>query len=97
MMQTPNNPGLLLDYAEDLRRRNDMHSADQVLQKAATINPDSWPIIVSLAEVEQGLGHGPEATRLINVIRGRLANGEKPPANLQGRLDTIVKQSPEKQ
>jgi tetratricopeptide (TPR) repeat protein len=97
MMQTPNNPGVLLDYAEDLRRRKEMHSASQVLQRAATITPDNWPIIVSLVEVEQGLGHSPEATRAINVIRGRLANGEKPPANLQGRVDTILKQSPENQ
>jgi tetratricopeptide (TPR) repeat protein len=97
MMQAPNNPGLLLDYADDLRRRNEMHSADQVLQKAATINPDSWRTIISLAEVEQALGHGPEATRLTNVIRGRLANGEKPPALLQGRVDAIVKHSLENQ
>jgi Flp pilus assembly protein TadD len=97
MMQTPNNPGVLLDYAEDLRRRKEMHSASQVLQKAATITPDNWPIIVSLVEVEQGLGHSPEATRAVNVVRGRLANGEKPPANLQARVDTILKQSPENQ
>jgi Flp pilus assembly protein TadD len=95
VMQTPNNPGVLLDYAEDLRRRKEMHSASQVLQKAATIIPDNWSIIISLAEVEQGLGHRSEATRAINVIRGRLANEEKPPANLQGRVDSILKQSPE--
>jgi tetratricopeptide (TPR) repeat protein len=97
MMQTPNNPGVLLDYAEDLRRRKEMHSASEVLQKAATLNPDNWPIIVSYAEVEQGLGHSPEATRAINVIRGRLTNGEKPPAELQARVDTILKQAPENQ
>jgi Flp pilus assembly protein TadD len=91
MMQTPNNPGVLYDYAEDLRRRNQMHTASEVLQKAATINPDHWPIIISLAEVEQGLGHSPEATRAVNTIRGRLATGEKPPANLQGRVDAILK------
>jgi Flp pilus assembly protein TadD len=97
MMQTPNNPGVLLDYAEDLRRRKEMHSASEVLQKAATLNPDNWPIIVSYAEVEQGLGHSPEATRAINVIRGRLVSGEKPPAELQARVDTILKQAPENQ
>jgi tetratricopeptide (TPR) repeat protein len=97
MMQTPNNPGVLLDYAEDLRRRKEMHSASEVLQKAATLNPDNWPIIVSYAEVEQGLGHSPEATRAINVIRGRLVSGEKPPAELQARVDAILKQAPENQ
>jgi predicted Zn-dependent protease len=97
MMQTPNNPGVLYDYAEDLRRRNEMHAAGQILQKAATINPDNWAIIVSLAEVEQGLGHSPEAVRAINIVRARLASGEKPPDNLQNRVDTILKQSPEAQ
>jgi tetratricopeptide (TPR) repeat protein len=97
MMQTPNNPGVLYDYAEDLRRRKDMHAAGQVLQKAVTINPDNWAIIVSLAEVEQGLGHGPEAVRAVNIVRARLASGEKPPANLQNRVDAILKQSPEAQ
>jgi tetratricopeptide (TPR) repeat protein len=93
MMQIPNNPGVLYDYAEDLRRRKQMHTASEVLQKGATINPDNWPIIISLAEVEQGLGHSPEATRTINTIRGRLAAGEKPPANLQTRVDAVLKQA----
>jgi tetratricopeptide (TPR) repeat protein len=93
MMQTPNNPGVLYDYAEDLRRRKQMHTASQVLQKASTINPDNWPIIVSLAEVEQSLGHSPEATRAINIIRSRLAAGEKPPANLQSHVDAVLKQA----
>lgn len=97
MMQTPNNPGVLSDYAEDLRRRKEMHAASQVLQKAATINPDDWLISVSLAEVEQGLGHSAEATRAISIIRGRVANGEKPPASLQGRVDAVLKQVPEGQ
>ncbi|MBV8924916.1 MAG: tetratricopeptide repeat protein [Bradyrhizobium sp.] len=92
MMQTPNNPGVLYDYAEDLRRRKQMHAASVVLEKAAVINPDSWSIIVSLAEVEQGLGHSPEATRAISTIRGRLAADEKPPANLQARVDALLKQ-----
>jgi hypothetical protein len=70
-----------------------MHSASQVLQKASTINPDNWPIIVSLAEVEQSLGHAREATRAINVIRSRLATDDKPPANLQGRIDAVLKQA----
>jgi tetratricopeptide (TPR) repeat protein len=93
MMQTANNPGVLYDYAEDLRRRKQMHTASQVLQKASTINPDNWPIIVSLAEVEQSLGHSPEATRAINVIRSRLAAGEKPPPNLQSQVDAVLKQA----
>ena len=70
-----------------------MHTASQVLQKASTINPDNWPIIVSLAEVEQSLGHSPEATRAINVIRSRLAAGEKPPPNLQSQVDAVLKQA----
>jgi Flp pilus assembly protein TadD len=97
MMQTPNNPGVLYDYAEDLRRRKQMHTASEVLQKGATINPDNWPIIISLAEVEQGLGHSPEATRAVNTIRGRLATGEKPPANLQVRVDAVLKQASDAQ
>ncbi|MBU6458628.1 MAG: hypothetical protein KGQ48_13990 [Bradyrhizobium sp.] len=68
-----------------------MHAASQVLQKAYTINPDNWPIIVSLAEVEQSLGHRPDAARAISVIRGRLAAGEKPPANLQSHVDALLK------
>jgi tetratricopeptide (TPR) repeat protein len=97
IMQAPNNPGVLYDYAEDLRRRKQMHAASQILQKAGTVSPDNWPIIVSLAEVEQGLGHSPEATRVINTIRGRLASGETPPANLQARVDAVLKQASEGQ
>lgn len=93
MMQLPNNPGLLSDYAEDLRRRNEVHSAAQVLRKAAAINPDDWSTIVSLAETEYGLGHASEAARAANVIRGRLANGEKPPGSLRDRIDAILKYS----
>ena len=97
MMQVPNNPGLLYDYAEDLRRRNQMHSAGQILQKAAAINPDNWFIVLSLAETEYGLGHTPEAARATNVMRSRLVNGEKPPANLRDRVDAILKKSAENQ
>jgi Flp pilus assembly protein TadD len=93
MMQAPNNPGVLYDYAEDLRRRNQRHAASQILQKAATISPDNWPIVVSLAEVEQSLGHLPEATRAISTIRARLASGETLPANLQARVDAMLKQA----
>ena len=97
MMQIPNSPGLLYDYAEDLRRRNEMHSAGQILQKAAAVNPDNWAIILSLAETEQGLGHTRETARAVNVIQSRLANGEKPPANLRDRVDAILQKSAEHQ
>ncbi len=97
MTQIPNNPGLLYDYSEDLRRRNELHAANQILRKAAIINPDSWAILVSMAETEAALGHAPETARATKVIRNRLANGEKPPANLQGRIDAIVKKLAENQ
>jgi len=93
MSRIPNNPGLLYEYAEDLRRRNQMHAAVLSIRKAAIINPDSWPILVSLAEIECALGHAPEAARATNVIRSRLENDEKPPARLRDRVDAILKNS----
>ena len=93
LSRIPNNPGLLYEYAEDLRRRNEMRTAVLSIRKAATINPDNWAILVSLAEIEYALGHAPEATRATNVIRRRLANDEKPPATLRDRIDAILKNS----
>jgi len=63
MSQIPNNPGLLYEYAEDLRRRNEMHTAVLSIRSAAIINPDNWAILVSLAEMEYAVRHAPEATR----------------------------------
>jgi predicted Zn-dependent protease len=93
MSQIPNSPGLLYEYAEDLRRRNEMHTAVLNIRSAAIINPDNWAILVSLAEMEYALGHGPEAARATNVIRSRLTNDEKPPAKLRDRVDAILKNS----
>jgi tetratricopeptide (TPR) repeat protein len=93
LSRIPNNPGLLYEYAEDLRRRNEMRTAVLSIRKAAIINPDNWAILVSLAEIEYALGHAPEATRATNVIRRRLANDEKPPATLRDRIDAILKNS----
>jgi predicted Zn-dependent protease len=93
MSQIPNSPGLLYEYAEDLRRRNEMHTAVLNIRSAAIINPDNWAILVSLAEMEYALGHGPEAARATNVIRSRLTNDEKPPAKLRDRIDAILKNS----
>jgi Flp pilus assembly protein TadD len=97
MSRIPNSPGLLYEYAEDLRRRNEMHTAVLSIRKAAIINPDNWAILVSLAEIEYALGHVPEAARATNVIRSRLANDEKPPAGLRGRIDAILKNPANKQ
>jgi tetratricopeptide (TPR) repeat protein len=91
MSRLPNSPGLLYEYAEDLRRRNEMHTAVLSIRKAATINPDNWAILVSLAEIESALGHVPEAARATNAIRNRIANDEKPPARLRDRIDVILK------
>ena len=93
LSRLPNSPGLLYEYAEDLRRRNEMHSAVLSIRRAAVINPDNWAILVSLAEIEYALGHVPEAARATNVIRSRLANDEKPPATLANRIDAILKNS----
>jgi tetratricopeptide (TPR) repeat protein len=95
MSQNPNNPGLLYDYSEDLRRRNELYAAVLNLRKAAIINPDNWVILVSLAETEYALGHATEATRVTNIIRSRLANGSKPPGSLGDRLDAVLKKSAE--
>jgi tetratricopeptide (TPR) repeat protein len=89
----PNSPRLLYEYAEDSRRRNDMHTAVLSIRRAAIINPDDWAILVSLAEIEYALGHAPEAARATNVIRSRLAHDEKPPARLQDRIDAILANS----
>jgi tetratricopeptide (TPR) repeat protein len=97
MSRIPNSPGLLYEYAEDLRRRNEMHTAVLSIRKAAIMNPDNWAILVSLAEIEYALGHAPEAARATNVIRSRLANDEKPPARLRDRIDAILKSSPKNQ
>jgi tetratricopeptide (TPR) repeat protein len=91
LSRLPNSPGLLYEYAEDLRRRNEMHTAVLSIRRAAIINPDNWAILVSLAEIESALGHVPEAARATNAIRSRLANDEKPPAMLRGRIDAILK------
>ncbi|MGC1554164.1 MAG: hypothetical protein WA806_15420, partial [Bradyrhizobium sp.] len=93
LSRLPNSPGLLYEYAEDMRRRNEMHAAVLSLRRAAVINPDNWAILVSLAEIEYALGHAPEATRATNVIRSRLANDEKPPATLRNRIDAVLKNS----
>jgi tetratricopeptide (TPR) repeat protein len=93
MSRIPNSPGLLYDYAEDLRRRNEMRTAALSIRRAAIINPDSWAILVSLAEIEYALGHAPEAARAANVIRSRLVNDEKPPAGLRDRIEAILKNS----
>jgi len=93
MSRIPNSPGLLYEYAEDLRRRNEMHTAVLSIRSAAIINPDNWAILVSLAEMEYALGHAPEAARAANVIRSRLANDEKPPVRLRDRIDAILKNS----
>jgi tetratricopeptide (TPR) repeat protein len=97
MEQVPNSPGLLFDYAEDLRRRGKTHSAAHILERAAVINPDRWPIIASLAEVEYELGHSTEEAHLKAVMQRRLANGDNPPARLRSRVDAILKQSSEGQ
>ncbi|MFZ1174159.1 tetratricopeptide repeat protein, partial [Bradyrhizobium sp.] len=93
LSRLPSSPGLLYEYAEDMRRRNEMHAAVLSLRRAAVINPDNWAILVSLAEIEYALGHAPEATRATNVIRSRLANDEKPPATLRNRIDAVLKNS----
>jgi tetratricopeptide (TPR) repeat protein len=93
LSRLPNSPGLLYEYAEDLRRRNEMHAAVLSIRRAAIINPDNWAILVSLAEIEYALGHAPEAARATNVIRSRLANDEKPSAALRNRIDAILKNS----
>jgi hypothetical protein len=54
-----------------------------IFMSSAHLRPDDF--------VRPALGHSPEATRAVNTIRGRLATGEKPPANLQGRVDAILK------
>lgn len=91
LSRLPNSPGLLYEYAEDMRRRNEMHAAVLSIRRAAVINPDNWAILVSLAELEYALGHAPEAARATNAIRSRLANDEKPPATLRNRIDAILK------
>jgi len=93
LSRLPSSPGLLYEYAEDLRRRNEMHTAVLSIRRAAVINPDNWAILVSLAEIEYALGHAPEAARATNVIRSRLANDEKPPATLRNRVDAVLKNS----
>jgi tetratricopeptide (TPR) repeat protein len=91
LSQLPNSPGLLYEYAEDLRRRNEMRTAVLIIRRAAIINPDNWSVLVSLAEIETALGHAPEAARATSIIRGRLASDEKPPAALRNRIDAILK------
>jgi tetratricopeptide (TPR) repeat protein len=93
LARLPNSPGLLYEYAEDLRRRNEMHTAVLSIRRAAIINPDNWAILVSLAEIEYALGHVPEAARATSAIRNRLTNDEKPPARLGDRIDAILKNS----
>jgi cytochrome c-type biogenesis protein CcmH/NrfG len=93
MSRIPNSPGLLYEYAEDLRRRKEMHAAVLSIRRAAIINPDNWAILVSLAEIEYALSHAPEAARATNIIRSRLVNDDKPPATLRDRIDAILKNS----
>jgi tetratricopeptide (TPR) repeat protein len=93
LSKLPSNPGLLYDYAEDLRKRNQLQAASQTIRRAYLIYPDNWFILVSLAEIEFAIGHNAEAERATGVVHSRLADGDSPPASLKARVDEIVRRS----
>lgn len=86
----PYNPGILYDYAEQLRKTNDLRGAATAMRRAYQINPDNWPILVSLTELEDALGRASENQRLARIIKLRIENGEIPPARLKARVEALV-------
>jgi Flp pilus assembly protein TadD len=97
LSKLPTNPGLLYEYAEDLRKRNQLQAASQTIRRAYLIYPDNWFILVSLAEIESAIGHTDEGERATKVIRSRLADGDSPPAALKIRVDAIVRTAVDRQ
>lgn len=90
----PASPGILYDYAEELRRSGDIRGAATAMRKAYLVNPDNWAIIVSLAELEDKLGRRAEADRLGQIVRARMAGGETPPPRLKLRAEGLAQRAP---
>jgi tetratricopeptide (TPR) repeat protein len=86
----PNSAMLQSDYGEDLQRQGRNYEAIGPLRKAYEMQPDNIHFQVGLAEAEFNQGHIADGNRLSIIIKNRMSNGEKLPANIKQRADKLV-------
>jgi cytochrome c-type biogenesis protein CcmH/NrfG len=82
------------DYGEDLHRQGRNYEALGALRKAYEMQPDNILFQVGLAEAELDQGHTADGIRLATIIKNRISNGEKLPANVRQRADKLVSRAP---
>jgi tetratricopeptide (TPR) repeat protein len=90
----PNSAMLQSDYGEDLHRQGRNYEALGALRKAYEMQPDNILFQVGLAEAELDQGHTADGIRLSTIIKNRISNGEKLPANIRQRADKLVSRAP---
>jgi tetratricopeptide (TPR) repeat protein len=90
----PNSAMLQSDYGEDLHRQGRNYEALGALRKAYEMQPDNILFQVGLAEAELDQGHTADGIRLSTIIKNRISNGEKLPANVRQRADKLVSRAP---
>jgi tetratricopeptide (TPR) repeat protein len=90
----PNSAMLQSDYGEDLHRQGRNYEALGALRKAYEMQPDNILFQVGLAEAELDQGHTADGIRLSAIIKNRISNGEKLPANIRQRADKLVSRAP---
>ncbi|SHK92799.1 tetratricopeptide repeat protein [Bradyrhizobium lablabi] len=86
----PSSAMLQSDYGEDLQRQGRNYEALGSLRKAYEMQPDNIRFQVGLAEAEFGQGHAADGSRLSTIIKNRVSNGEKLPANIKQRADKLI-------
>jgi predicted Zn-dependent protease len=90
----PNSAMLQSDYGEDLQRQGRNYEAMGPLRKAYEMQPDNVRFQVALAEAEFNQGHTADGIRLSTIIKNRMSNGEKLPANIKQRADKLASRVP---
>jgi tetratricopeptide (TPR) repeat protein len=90
----PNSAMLQSDYGEDLQRQGRNYEALGSLRKAYEMQPDNIRFQVGLAEAEFNQGHTADGIRLSTIIKSRISNGEKLPANIRQRADKFISRAP---
>jgi tetratricopeptide (TPR) repeat protein len=90
----PNSAMLQSDYGEDLQRQGRNYEALGSLRKAYEMQPDNIRFQVGLAEAEFNQGHTADGIKFSTIIRNRISNGEKLPANIKQRADKLISRAP---
>ena len=90
----PNSAMLQSDYGEDLQRQGRNYDAMGPLRKAYEMQPDNIRFQVGLAEAEFNQGHTADGIKLSTIVKNRIANGEKLPANIKQRADKLISRVP---